>query len=81
MTCAFLLLFMICGSIGILAWLACRKIAAHLRKNPEAAKLLVEHVIVPIFKGDEAKEAIEAEDADNRPVPKPEPKKRKASLL
>lgn len=49
MTCAFLLLFMICGSIGILAWFACQKIAAHLKKNPEAAKLLMEHLIVPML--------------------------------
>lgn len=56
MTCAFLLLFMICSGIGILAWLACQKIAAHLKKNPEAAKLIMEHVIAPLLTDKESPE-------------------------
>jgi len=51
MFCAFFSLLMICGGIGVLVWLACQRIGSHLQKNPEAAKYLAEHVIVPVITG------------------------------
>lgn len=52
MFCAFFSLLMLCGGIGVLAWLAWQKITAHMRKNPEAAKLVAEHVIAPLLAGE-----------------------------
>ncbi len=40
---------------GALAWFGWRKISAHLKSNPEAARLLAEHVITPLLAGDKAK--------------------------
>ena len=56
MFCAFFSLLMICGGIGVLVWLAWQRITAHLRKNPEAAKLvsqvIAEHIIPPLLTGE-----------------------------
>jgi hypothetical protein len=48
---AFFCLLMLCGGVGVLVWLAWQRMADHLRDNPEAAKLLAEHVIAPIMAG------------------------------
>ena len=52
MFCAFFSLLMICGGIGVLVWLAWQRLSVHLQKNPEAAKLLADHLIVPLLTGE-----------------------------
>lgn len=37
------------AGLGVLAWLGFRRIALHLRGNPEATKAVVEHVLIPLF--------------------------------
>ncbi len=49
---AFFCLLMLCGSSCVLMWLAWKKITAHMRKHPEAARLVAEHVIAPLLAGD-----------------------------
>lgn len=48
---AFFALLMLNGLIGVLAWLAWNRLTEHLRDNPEAAKLIAEHVIAPLLTG------------------------------
>lgn len=50
-----------CG--GVLAWLMWRRVIAHMRRNPEAAKLIAEHVIAPLLTGGK-----EPKDEDKREV-------------
>jgi len=47
----FMALLMLNGVMGVLAWLGWQRIAAHMRENPEAAKLVSEHVIAPLLSG------------------------------
>lgn len=49
MVMAFPVLLTLRGGIGILVWVAFQKIAAHLKKNPETAKFIMEHVIAPLL--------------------------------
>ncbi len=73
MAIAFLILLALVASVATLIWLGWRHVAAHLRKNPEAARLLAEHVIAPLLTGEkESKPETKAE---------PEPKKIKATLV
>lgn len=65
---AFLTLLALDAGIGVLVWLGWRRVAAHLRKNPEAGKLLAQHVLAPMLFGEDEKE-------------RPEPKKIKATLV
>jgi len=51
MVLMFILLFVFDIVIGVLAWLAWQRVNAHLRENPEAAKLIAEHVIAPLLTG------------------------------
>ena len=55
----------IVGKIGLLAivagssfigWQTFKRVVDHMRNNPEAAKLVAEHVIAPLLTGDYAKE-------------------------
>ena len=52
---AFMFLLMLCGGVGVLVWLAWRRIAAHLRKHPDAAKLIGEHVVAVLLSGEDNK--------------------------
>jgi hypothetical protein len=65
---AFLILLPLNGAFGVLAWLGWRRVASHLRRNPEVAKLLAEHVLAVFLFGDGEKK-------------EPEPKKVKATLV
>jgi uncharacterized membrane protein len=53
MVLAFLALLMFCGVVGVVCWLALSRILDHMRRNPEAAKLISEHIITPILMGKE----------------------------
>lgn len=53
---AFFSLVMLNGLVGVLVWLAWGRISEHLRNNPEAAKLVAEHVIAPLLYGKLPKE-------------------------
>jgi hypothetical protein len=66
MACAFFTLLTLVGGIAALVWLGWRRVAAHLRKNPEVAKLIAQHVLAPMLFGEDEQE-------------KPEPKKIKAT--
>lgn len=46
---AFVVLLLFCGAAGALVWLGLRRIGNHMRENPEAAKLVAEHVLTPIL--------------------------------
>jgi hypothetical protein len=37
------------AGLGVLAWLGFRRIALHLRGNPEGTRAVVEHVLIPLF--------------------------------
>lgn len=52
---AFMLLLLLNGAIGVVVWLALRRVQAHMKANPEAAKLIAEHVIAPLLCGEEPK--------------------------
>lgn len=47
----FLLLVMFNGLVCVLAFLAIRRLTKHMRENPEASKLVAEHVIAPLLTG------------------------------
>jgi hypothetical protein len=47
----FILLFLFDVGVGVLAWLGWRRVSEHLRSNPEAARLVAEHVITPLLTG------------------------------
>ena len=38
------------GVYACLMWLACRRVAHHLRGNPEAVKAVTEHVLLPLLR-------------------------------
>lgn len=48
---AFFTLLMLNGVIGVLAWLAWNRVTEHMRADPEAARLVAEHVIAPLLTG------------------------------
>lgn len=37
------------GVVGVLIWIGCLRVAAHLRDKPEATGQIVEHVLMPIL--------------------------------
>ena len=51
MVIMFLLLALFNGVIGVLVFLAVRRVVKHMRENPEASKLVAEHVIAPLLTG------------------------------
>lgn len=55
MALAFIALFMFDVAVGVLLWFGWQRVTAHLRANPEAAKLVAEHVITPLLTGEQAK--------------------------
>lgn len=50
---AFMFLLMLDGTIGVVVWLGARTVLAHMRANPEAARLVSEHVIAPLLTGEQ----------------------------
>jgi hypothetical protein len=50
---AFMALLLFCGGAGVLVWLGLRRLGNHMRENPEAAKLVAEHVLAPMLWGKE----------------------------
>lgn len=66
MVLLFILLVMVNGIGGILVWLAWQRITDHLRRNPEAAKLISEHVVTPLLTGKPEKP--EAEKPEDKAV-------------
>lgn len=67
----FLILLMLNGAIGVLAWLAWRRVAEHMRNDPAAAELVAKYVIAPLLTGE--KKA--------KPEATPETKKIKGTLV
>ena len=71
MGCAFFILLvaalLVLAGLGALAWFGWRRVAAHLERNPESARLLAEHVITPLLIG--------------KQEPRPEPKKIKGTMV
>ena len=51
MVIMFLLLVLFNCAIGVLVFLAVRRVVKHMRENPEASKLVAEHVIAPLLTG------------------------------
>jgi hypothetical protein len=50
MLAGMLLMFvMMAGGWVVAAWMIGRRLIAHLRKNPEAAKAISEHIITPLL--------------------------------
>lgn len=45
----FLMFFITTGGYGFLAYLAFRRVAAHLRNNPEGMKMVTQHVLMPLL--------------------------------
>jgi hypothetical protein len=74
MVCAFITVVMLLGVIVIVFVLACHKVGRHIAQNPEAAKQVMEHVVLPLLKPEEKKGDAPVDD-------RPEPKKIKATLL
>lgn len=54
---AFMCLLFLCGGVGVVLWLGFRRLQAHMQKNPEAAKLVAEHVIAPLLMGKKDEES------------------------
>jgi hypothetical protein len=67
----FMLLLLFDGVVGVLVWLAWQRLTAHMRSNPEAARLIAEHVIAPLMTGEK----------ESKPEAKPETKKIKGTLV
>jgi hypothetical protein len=63
MFCAFFTLLMMVGGLSVLAWLGWRRVQAHLKTHPEAARALADHLLTPLLLG---------EEAEARPPPQPE---------
>jgi hypothetical protein len=80
--CAFFTLLMLCGGVGIVAWLLLQRVTDHMRVSPEAAKLIAEHVITPLLAGGEKPEP---EDKPQLKEPEteeePKPKRIKGPLI
>ena len=70
MLLAFMILLLLNVAFGALFWLGWRRVAAHLRRNPEIAKLFAEHVLAVFLFG-----------TDEKMEGKPEPKKVKVTLV
>jgi hypothetical protein len=51
MVLMFILLFLFDVVVGVLVFLGWQRVTAHLRANPEAARLVAEHVIAPLLTG------------------------------
>jgi hypothetical protein len=51
---AFFALLMFCGVVGVFCWLALRRVLDHMRRNPEAARLISQNVIAPLLMGKES---------------------------
>ena len=65
---SFVLTFVaVVGGLGVLAYFACRRLVRHIRKTPEAAKQIVDHVILPLF--EKEKPLIEKEDETAEGLP------------
>jgi len=58
---AVLTLLVLDAGIGVLVFFAWRRVTAHLRRNPEMAKLLAQHVVVPMLFGEDEKESGKSE--------------------
>jgi hypothetical protein len=61
----FVCLLMFCGVVGVLVWLGWQRITAHMQQNPEAAKLVAEHVIAPLLMGGKKPEESPKEEQPN----------------
>ncbi len=48
---AFVILLLLNVIIGAVAWICWSRVTAHMRADPEAAKLISEHVIAPLLTG------------------------------
>ena len=68
---AFFFLLMFCGVVAFMAWVAWQRVTAHMRANPEAARLVAEHIIAPLLTGEKEPQI---DQLDEVPDPKPEPK-------
>jgi uncharacterized protein YneF (UPF0154 family) len=55
-----LVALLVLAGLGALVWFAWRRVSVHLKDNPEAAKLLAEHVIAPLLMADKPKAAEKA---------------------
>lgn len=53
---AFIILLLLNVIIGAAAWLCWSRINAHMRADPEAARLIAEHVIAPLLTGKKKEE-------------------------
>jgi hypothetical protein len=53
MFCAFFTLLTAVAGIGTLVWLGWRRVRAHLKAHPEAARALTDHLITPLLLGGE----------------------------
>ena len=64
MGCAFcvllLVVMLILGGPGAIFWFAGRRIIQYLRRNPEAARSLADHVVAPLLMADKPKAAEKA---------------------
>ncbi len=67
MFCAFFSLLMLCGGVGVCVWLLAQRITAHMRSDPEFARLFAQGVITPLLTGGKKSED-EVEPADEPPA-------------
>ena len=51
MLLAFVILLLLNVIIGAVAWVCVSRVLAHMRADPEAAKLVSEHIIAPLLYG------------------------------
>jgi hypothetical protein len=51
MLLAFVILLLLNVAIGTVAWICWSRVLAHMRADPEAAKLVSEHIIAPLLYG------------------------------
>jgi hypothetical protein len=70
----FMILLLLDGAVGVMVYFAWRRVTEHLRNNPEAARLVAEHVIAPLLTG-------KTDKSEVKPEAKPEPKKIKGATL
>lgn len=56
MVLAFLILLMLNGVVVVLIGLGFARVLNHMRQNPEAARLISEHVIAPLLMGKRSEE-------------------------
>lgn len=48
---AFIILLLLNVILGAAAWICWSRVSAHMRADPEAARLIAEHVIAPLLYG------------------------------